>query len=128
MKISEGDLLNFTGSEVIYKDTRINFLFTEGIKFLLENGMAWAVTDVMAVIKSHPPIDFNGKQIILNSEPFLTVDFINDFSGKTKPKMVITDGNDNVYYEQKYEFFETGKVEKVRLFYYNNTLMLASEY
>ncbi len=88
---------------------------TEGIKYVMENGYSWFITDAVSVIKIDPR---------LKKQDFLVImlKLLND----GKAKMVITDGNDNILYEQKYEW--TDAKRELTLYFQNNVIFLSGEY
>jgi len=87
---------------------------TEGVKYIMDNGYAWFVTDTLAVIVCSPK---------LRAEPFLSVKL------KVKDQeadLSIEDGNDNAFYHQHYDFTDAKK--DLTLFYEYGVLLLASEH
>ena len=80
----------------------------------MENGYAWFVTDAQIVIMMKPR---------LRREPFLTVEL--KLNGDGTAKTVITDGNDNILYTQRYEWTDAKK--ELKLYYENGVLLLPSE-
>ena len=85
---------------------------TEGIEYIMKNGYSWFVTDCIAVIKTK-----------LKDKEFLSIKLkLNDGKGT----MIITDGNDKVFYKQEYEYTDAKK--ELILFCTNNVLMLSGEY
>jgi hypothetical protein len=93
-------------------------LVTEGVKYIMDNGYSWFVTDFIAVIK------FREKFPKLRNHPFLTVKL--KLTGDSEADMIIEDGNYNELYRQHYDFTDAKK--ELTLFYTDDVLMLNSEY
>jgi hypothetical protein len=110
-------LNEFYGTQNYYQ--YMGVLFTDGVKYLMENGYSWFVTDAIAVIVAHPKIRRH-----LQKDDFLTVKL--KLTGEYEADMIITDGNDTQLYRQHYDF--TDAKRELKLFYTGNVLMLASEY
>ena len=87
---------------------------TDGIKYIMDNGYSWFVTDSIAVIKGVPKV---------KAEPFLVVRLKR--VGESEADLIIDDGNDNVLYTQHYGFTDAKK--DLKLYYENDVLCLASE-
>jgi len=104
------DLDNYIGTEKYYNVMGV--YVTDGVKYIMENGYSWFVTDVIAVIR-----------VKLKGEDFLSIKLTvkND-----QAMMEITDGNDHVFYRQKYKW--TDAKRNLTLFYMDNVLMLSNEY
>jgi hypothetical protein len=117
-------LPQFTGTE---SHARVmGALLTDGVRYVMENGYSWFVTDFLAIAK------FSTK---LKAEPFCTVELIIDaariaeISGTTpdtKAVMLVTDGNYKTLYRQNYD--ATDAKAGFKMFFTDNVLMLASEY
>lgn len=105
----------FIGTQQYFKV--LGALITEGVKYIMDNGYAWFVTDSLAVIKAHPD-----KR--LRAEPFLVVRLKK--TAENEADLIIDDGNDNVLYTQHYDFTDAKREPK--LYFADNVLMLASEY
>ena len=102
----------FIGSEHYYK--LMNTLITDGIKYIMNNGYSWLITDALIVIKTK-----------LINEEFLSIKLqVN--KEKNTAIMLITDGNNRVLHKQYYNY--TDAKRDLTLFFENNTLMLNSEY
>jgi|GEM_PF-1051520 len=102
----------FIGSERYYK--LMDTLITDGIKYIMNNGYSWLITDALIVIKTK-----------LINEEFLSIKLqVN--KEKNTAIMLITDGNNRVLYKQYYNY--TDAKRDLTLFFENNTLMLNSEY
>ncbi len=114
-------LNQFYGTQQYYR--YMGVLLTDGIRYIMENGYSWFVTDAIAVIVAHPKIRRH-----LQKEDFLTIKLkLNkDKDGYTTADMIMEDGNYNELYRQHYDI--TDAKRELKLFYTGNTLMLASEY
>jgi hypothetical protein len=114
-------LNSYCGTQNYYR--YMGVLLTDGVKYLMENGYSWFVTDAIAVIVAHPKIRRH-----LQKDDFLTIKLkLNkDEDGYTTADMIITDGNDTQLYRQHYDL--TDAKRELKLFYTGNVLMLASEY
>jgi hypothetical protein len=92
---------------------------TDGIKYVMDNGYSWFVTDALAVIKCDPKI---------RAEPFLVVKLTR--TGDKEADLTIDDGGKGtepkVMYSQHYEY--TDAKRDLKLYFADNVLMLASEY
>ncbi len=102
----------YVGSEHIYRGMWGKY--TDGIKYLIDNGYSWFVTDAQIVIAMKPR---------LKREPFLTVELKLNRAGTAQT--VITDGNENVLYTQDYQWTDAKK--EVKLYYENAVMYLSSE-
>lgn len=113
---------SFHGSETIYKIPLLGTFYTEGIKYLAEaTECFWLVTDVSVIAKG-----------LMDRSPFITID-IQTISGKEKESIgygaIIrySDGNDHILETQKYHLTDF-PLEKLRLYFVNDTLLLPGEY
>lgn len=103
----------FTGT-LEYHRGWLGVVYTNGVKYITENGYSWLVTDAISVIVS------NGWR----NADFLSVKL--KLLGDDKALMTIEDGNGKVLHRQKYEY--TDAKRELTLYYSYNVLMLASEY
>lgn len=87
---------------------------TDGIAYVFENGYGWVVTDALVILRMKEEV---------KKEEFVAVKLKVDDG---KAKITYEDGNENVLYEQKYDFTDAKK--DLTLFYTNGVLMLCSEY
>ena len=107
-------LAGFIGT-VRYYGVWLGALATDGVKYIMDNGYSWFVTDALSVIKGTPK---------LKAESFLTVEL--HLAEDSEADLIITDGNENTLYRQHYDF--TDAKRDLKLYFSNNVLMLASEY
>lgn len=103
----------FIGTECYYDV--LGFNVTDGVKYIMDNGYSWFVTDALAVIKCNPK---------LRSQPFLSVKLKR--TGDSEADLSIEDGNYNPFYRQHYGF--TDAKRDLTLFYENGVLLLNSEH
>jgi len=118
----ESYLGSFHGSETIYKIPLLGTFYTEGIKYLAEAAECfWLVTDVSVIAKG-----------LKDRSPFITI-AIRIISGKEKESIgygaIIrySDGNDHILETQKYHLADF-PMERLRLYFVNDTLLLPGEY
>ena len=110
-------LNGFIGTQNYYQ--YMGVLFTDGVKYIMENGYSWFVTDAIAIIIANQTIRRH-----LQNDDFLTVEL--KLTAENEADMIITDGNDTQLYKQHYDFTDAKK--DLKLFYTGNVLMLSSEY
>ncbi len=106
------DLGQFTGSERYTNVMGINV--TEGVRYVMACGYSWFITDFIVVAKMHRS---------LKGQEFLSVKLVLD---GTKGKMIVTDGDNNLLYQQGYEY--TDAKQELHFFKIANVLLLAKEY
>ena len=108
----------YYGTQQYYNVMGVNV--TEGVKYIMDNGYSWFVTDFIAVIK------FRNKFPKLRNQPFLTVKL--KLCGdvvRWEADLIVEDGNNNELYRQHYDF--TDAKRELKLFYTDNVLMLSGE-
>jgi len=115
-------LAAFHGTASFYKIPLLNTVITDGIQYLANKANCfWLVTDVSVIAKS-----------LMNRSPFVTVDF-KKLSAEMQDKLgyeaiiEYSDGNNTILETHKYHATDF-PLDKIRLFFTNNTLMLPSEY
>ena len=111
------ELEQFSGTEKYYGEMGVNL--TEGVHYIMENGYAWLVTDMLAVIKSAENPKVNSGVI----DGFLTIKLKVDGRQATAQ---IEDGNGHVLYSQEYKW--TDAKRDLVLYFTDNVLMLANEW
>lgn len=106
------DLNNFRGTSMYHNVMGVNV--TDGVIYLMENGYSWFVTDALVILRMKDKV---------KSEEFVAIKLI-----VTDSKAVVRyeDGNDNLLFEQKYDFTDAKK--NIIMFYTNSVLMLSGEY
>lgn len=105
----------FIGTQHHYKTFPFGKV-TDGVKYVMDNGYGWFVTDALSVIGFYQ----RGK---LRNEPFLTVELE---QADSEADLIITDGNNNELYRQHYAF--TDAKRNLKLYYEYGVLLLASEH
>lgn len=103
----------YTGTEHHWKG--MWGVYSDGVKYVIENGYGWFVNDAQIVIRMKPR---------LRREPFLTVELKLNEDGTAKT--IITDGNENVLYTQNYAY--TDAKREVKLYCENGIMILPSEH
>ena len=102
----------FYGSEKYHNVLGANV--TDGVHYIMQNGYSWFVTDFLISARMKPKLkkqEFLSALLVLKDK---------------KAEMVVTDGNNNVLYTQKYEYTDAKK--ELQLFFVGNVLMLENEY
>jgi hypothetical protein len=113
--ITKLDLSQFYGSENLYFHPLFKaFRYTEGVKYLSDNGASWLVTDILYFLK-------NIKK--LKGQEFLHI-VLKVADGKGT--LTFDDGNNNVLFTNKYEYTDF-PLDCVSFYYEYNTLMLVTE-
>ena len=107
------ELDQFFGSENYYKILGYNV--TDGVFYVMQNGYSWFITDFLSLIVT------NHKG--LRNQEFLSINLKKDGN---KWFMIVTDGNENVLYKQKYLLTDAQK--EINLYFCNGVLMLSNEY
>ena len=108
MDLELKDLGQFYGTERYHK--ALNKLVTDGIKYIMENGYSWFVTDAIVAINT---LEDGFKVIKLKVKD-------------NKAEMIITDGDEKILYKQNYDY--TDAKRELKLYYNQGVLMLAGEY
>ena len=106
------ELPYFCGTEKYYGVWGVRL--TEGIKYIMDNGYSWFVTDMIVVLITKA-----------KENEFMTVK-LNVKNNKATAK--ITDGNEKVLHSQEYGYTDAKITEELVLFFRNGVLMLAREY
>ena len=120
-EITEG-LQHFNGTEIFYQIPLTRTRFTDGLKYLANvAGCFWLIKDVSVIAKS-----------LMDKSYFIAIDF-KRLAEKEKTELeceaIITysDGNDNIFESHRYSFTDF-PLDKLRLYFVDNTVMLPSEY
>lgn len=87
---------------------------TDGVKYVMDNGYSWLVTDALAVLRTHPKV---------RGQEFVVVKMVNEANGGCSVRY--EDGNGNVLYKQKYDITDA-KVD-VKMYFENGVLLLPRE-
>ena len=106
------ELEHFIGTENYFNVLGANV--TDGVKYVMDNGYSWFITDSLVSIKMLPQ---------LREQEFLCIDL--KIKGG-EAEVIISDGNKRVLYKQRYEITD-GKRD-LKLFFADGVLMLSREY
>jgi hypothetical protein len=114
--ITASQLAQYYGSEQFFFNPLFRSIkYTEGVKYLSDNGAAWLITDILAVLKGDRKV---------KAEEFVSICFtVKDRAGV----ILMTDGNDKELYKQLVEYTDF-PIAEVKMFYTSGVLMLSSEY
>ena len=114
LELNEIDM--FSGTERYHKLTPFTkTVGTDGIAYIMNNGYAWFVTDVIIALETKG---------IVNNEPFLSIK-LKVTKNKTAT-VTVDDGNGKIVYKQKYTYTDAKK--DLTLFLADEVLMLSKEY
>lgn len=116
-RLSQHALRQFTGSETWHRHgINRNVLFTDGAKFVADEGCAYWLIDAIAICQMEPRVKAEAFQVWK-----LTV------HADRKATLDCGDGNDNVVHTQQIPFTDF-PLEVVTLWCVNNVIHLPSEY
>jgi hypothetical protein len=108
------ELDEFHGSEHYYP-IMCGINATDGVRYLMENGYSWMVTDAAVILRLQPTV--RGQGFVVVRLKLLE---------EGRAKVVYDDGNGNLLFEQGYDWTDAKREPK--LFFADGILMLASEY
>ena len=116
--LTESQLRQFTGSENWYRHgINRSVLYTDGAKFLAEQGGAYWLLDIIAIAQQHESRvaqeEFQVWKLQVRPDRSATV--------------LCDDGNGNVVYTQEIPFTDF-PLDEVKLYFANNVIHLPSEY
>lgn len=111
-------LEDFRGTQNYYEF--MGMYLTDGIKYIMDNGYSWFVTDTIGVIIAH-----RGIRRYLQKDDFLVIRLKVNREKKTA-MMVVDNGNGKLLYIQNYDY--TNAKRDLKLYYTGKVLMLANEY
>lgn len=113
------DLAQFYGTEGYYFNPLFpSIKYTDGVKYVSDNGAAWLVTDILAHLAHNPKCkgqDFISAKITVKDH---------------KATLVLTDGNDgpdSILDMQEYDHTDL-EVPEILFFYEGDVLLLANEH
>ena len=115
--LDEGDLGNFTGSEMWYRHWLGKSLYTDGAKYVADRGGAYWLLDEIAINQTRAKVKAEEFQVWT-----LKVDL-----EKRKGVLTCDDGDGNVVFTKRIEFTDFPLAE-IKLYYADNTILLPSEY
>lgn len=116
--LSKSDLAHFTGSEHWYRHGMVrNVLFTDGVKYVADNGGAYWLVDAIAFAQvTEQAVAAEGFQLWkLTVRPDRTA------------TLACEDGNYNAVYTQELEFTDF-PLEEITFYFTDNVILLPSEY
>lgn len=109
------DLDDFVGTEQ-YHNVLLGIKATDGIKYVMENGYRWFVTDAVSIVVMEKAV---------KAEDFVKISLeMND----GKATVTYTDGNNHELYRQKYAFADAKKSFSIYYDRASNVMLLPSEY
>lgn len=123
-EITNADLDNFYGTEHYYQDPSMpGIKYTDGVKFIRDNGLNWFVVDSFVQIYAFKGI---GK---LDEHDIYSFDIERTGSGdELEEKLVMRDGDLKVIYEGTYDFTTFPEGLDCGMFFQNGVLFLRREY
>ena len=117
-KLTEAELRNFTGSEHWYRHGLVRtILFTDGAKYVADNGGAYWLLDEIALAQRY-------EKIVMAEEFQVWVLKVNTDRTAT---LSCGDGNDNTVYTKEIPFTDF-PADEITLWFANNTIYLPSEH
>jgi hypothetical protein len=118
-KLSEADLAHFTGSENWYRHgLNRDVLYTDGAKYVANQGGAYWLLDEIALAQ-------RGQQAVAAEEFQVWTLTVND--ADRTAALTCEDGNGNTVFAKWIEFTDF-PVERITLWFENNTIYLPSEH
>ena len=115
------DLGQFYGTEGYFFNPLFRSInYTDGVKYVSDNGAAWLITDILAHLAHNPKC--KGQQ-------FISAKITTNAKERTA-KLVLTDGNDgpdSILDTQDYPITDL-EVPEIKIFFTDGVLLLASEY
>jgi hypothetical protein len=112
------DLNQFTGSENWHRHgINRNVLFTDGAKYVADEGGAYWLLDAIAICQQHE------KRVADEEFQVWTLKVREDRTAS----LICGDGNDNIVYTQHIEFTDF-PLDEITLWFTNNTIYLPSEH
>ncbi len=115
-KINLDVLEQFRGTEQWFTDNITGIKYTDGIKYIMDNGASWFASDTFVNITFLEQLE---------GEEFLHIKVKK--LADSEADYTIDDGNDNILYSQHIPFTDLN-VPELRMYFTDNVLMLPSEY
>jgi hypothetical protein len=117
-KLSDADLRQFTGSENWYRHgINRNVLFTDGAKYVADEGGAYWLLDTIAICQRHKP------DVAAEAFQVWTLTLRSDRTAR----LTCDNGNGKVVYTEEIAFTDFPR-EEIVLWYANNVIYLPSEH
>jgi hypothetical protein len=105
------DTKGFIGTTQYYKGF-LGVLYTEGVFYIMDNGVSWLITDISTIVKMK-----------LQNQEFISIKCkVKD----RKARVIYTNGNGKTLYKQEYDY--TDLENDLGFYFTDNVLMLCSEY
>jgi hypothetical protein len=115
MNLELNALDNFTGTEQ-YHNVLLGINATDGIKYVMENGYSWFVTDTVMIVIMEKAV---------KAEDFVKISLeVKD----GKATVIYTDGDNRELYRQKYELTDAKRSFSIYYDRASNVMLLPSEY
>lgn len=112
----KSELRNYCGTETWFRHP-LQFLYTEGVQFLAETAECYWLIDLIFAVQYDQPA--------VRQEPFQSWDLV---IGENKAAtLTCEDGNGNIVYTHHLTY-TTFPLDKIRLFFTDNVLLLTSEW
>jgi hypothetical protein len=108
------DLGQYYGSQEWQRDRLTGVLLTDGVRYIMENGYSWFVSDALPVLKENEA----------KGEAFQVVGL--KLGPRKEADLTIGDGNDHQLYKKHIGY--TDAKAKPKLYFTDNVLMLSGEY
>lgn len=117
-KLTKENLRQFTGSEYWYRHgINRNILFTDGAKFVADEGGAYWLLDAIAICQRYE------KRVSAEEFQLWKLKVAADRTAT----LTCNDGNDNIVYTQNIESTDF-PLDEITLYFMNNTIYLPSEH
>jgi len=109
----------YYGSRNYYRIPIFKSVVTDGVKYIMDNGYSWFVTDALSIIDTK----------LAKKHSFLIVELNVDRKNKTAVMEIKSDDGVNVrtLYRKNYSYTDA-EVDKLKLYWVEGVLMLSSEY
>ncbi|MEM0133656.1 MAG: hypothetical protein QXU18_00295 [Thermoplasmatales archaeon] len=105
---------NYTGTQVYHRNMGLNL--TDGVKYVMDNGYAWLVTDAAAIVIMEPKV---------KAEDFVAIDLK---PGNGNADVVYTDGNGHELFRQHYDWTDAKKEVTLYFSRLDLVMLLPTEY
>ena len=117
-KLSESDLRQFTGTETWFRHgINRDVIFTEGAKYLADEGGAYWLLDAIAIAQLH--------EKAVAAEAFQVWKL--KVNADRTAGLTCDDGNNNIVYTQRIELTDF-PLDEIKLYFTDNVILLPSEY
>ncbi len=103
----------YTGTEQYYKNPYFWFVYTDGVKYVCDNGGAWLIQDISLYTYKHKEDDFISVEVVFKNHT-ATITF--------------SDGNEHIWDKKEVLYTPDFADGEIKLFIYDNVCLLANEY